>query len=115
MSESVLIGKIKKALALGGDSVSIEDLVVAAEAGRVRVWHGDQSILVGGMHNGKLVFHVAAGNLDEVLDLLPRAYEWGREQGADTAVFSGRRGWLKPLSADGWVARKKLLLFERSL
>lgn len=115
MSEPVLIQKIKKALALGGDSVSIEDLVVAAEAGRVRVWHGDETILIGGVHNGRLVFHVAAGRLEEVMKLLPTAYEWGREQGADRAVFSGRRGWLKPLSTDGWVARKKLLLFERSL
>lgn len=49
-----------------------------------------------------LNFWLAAGDLDDVLDLLPDIYEWGRGRGCERATMLGRKGWGRVLADDGW-------------
>jgi len=107
--------KVARALRSVGDTVTIMDLVKVAEGGGLRAWTEGDSLLLAGVHNEALVFHLAVGGLDSVLGMLEEAYDWGREHGATRAVFIGRRGWTKPLQKIGWAVTGRLLLYERQL
>lgn len=108
--------KIRKALRSVGNTVTLTDLAIVAETGKVRGWTEENSILIAGVHHDALVFHLAAGDLKEVLSMLEGAYEWGREHGATRAVFIGRRGWVKSLVEElGWAVTGSLLLYERDI
>lgn len=106
--------KIQKALDQTGSIMTSGELVAAAAEGHVRVFYEDSSLVVASVNRDKaLVFHLAAGDLDDVLIAVEAAKEWGLEQGATRAVFIGRRGWRKVLK--GWVVTNRLYLYERSL
>ncbi len=107
--------KIRRALASVGNTVTLSDLALLAETGMVRVWSVGDSFLVAGVHHDALVFHLAVGDLKDVLSMLEGAYEWGREHGATRAVFIGRRGWVKSLIDLGWAVTGSLLLYERDI
>jgi hypothetical protein len=107
--------KIRKALRSGGDIITPSDLLLAAEAGQIRAWTAGDSILVGGIHNDALVFHLGAGTYKEIFGLLEEAYAWGREQGAERAVFLGRKGWSKFKDDLGWTVTGTLLVYEREI
>ncbi len=107
--------KIRKALRSVGDTVTLTDLALAAEGGNIRTWFEGDSVLVAGVHHDALVFHLAVGDLQEVLSMLEGAYAWGREHGATRAVFIGRHGWVKSLLDLGWAVTGSLLLYERDI
>ncbi len=106
--------KIQKALQQTGTIMTSEDLVVAAAEGHVRVFYEKESLVVCSVNSqNALIFHVAAGDMADVLLALEVAKAWGRDHGATRAVFIGRRGWSKVLR--GWSVTNKLYLYERSL
>ena len=107
--------KIRKALQSVGNTVTMADLALAAEGGNIRAWFEGDSVLVAGVHHDALVFHLAVGDLQEVLSMREEAFEWGREHGATRAVFIGRRGWTKPLLDLGWAVTGSLLMYERDI
>jgi len=45
---------------------------------------------------------VAAGELAGIIDLIPLAEAWGRENGAIAAKIESRPGWIKTLRKEGW-------------
>ena len=47
---------------------------------------------------------LAAGELDDLLPLLPRIEAWAREQGATMIEATARRGWLPVAKAAGFSA-----------
>lgn len=106
--------KIEKALQTTGTIMTSEDLVIAASEGHVRVFYEKQSLVVCSINSqNALVFHVAAGDLADVLLAVEVAKAWGRDHGATRGVFIGRRGWSKVLR--GWSVTNKLYLYEQSL
>jgi hypothetical protein len=106
--------KIEKALAQTGTIMTSEDLILAATEGLVRIFREKQSLVIVSVNHDKaLVFHLAAGDLGDVLLAVEVAKAWGRDQEATRAVFIGRRGWRKVLR--GWTVRNRLYLYEQSL
>jgi hypothetical protein len=107
--------KIEKALRVVGDTVTLADLLAAAQVGDVRAFHRNDSIVVCGIHNHALVYHLAAGERADVLAMLDEAVEWGRENGATRGVIIGRPGWKRFLTKLGWAVTGRLLMYERNL
>jgi len=108
--------KFERALREGGHIMSQKDLVDAARSGRVRAFFENDSFLLVSMGSKQqMIFHIVVGDLPDVFIAADRAYEWGRSQGANRAVFIGRTGWAKVLKGEGWRVVNDLKLYERSL
>jgi len=88
-------------------------------AGRAQLWQEGEAMIVTQLDEKPretiLRFWIAAGELQDVLKLATKVYEWGREIGCKRAVFIGRKGWKKPLAAQGWEADKHMVLYEKEL
>lgn len=101
-----MIDKLQKALDLAGGTHSLDDVAKQIADGNAQVWGAKNALLVTEIidtpQRRLLRFWLAAGGLDEVLALSDDVMEWGRKQGCDRAVFTGRRGWVKTMKARGW-------------
>jgi hypothetical protein len=113
-----LAEKIAKALRLAGDTHTPDDLAEACARGRARAWVENESVVVAEVFDypqKRVVnFWLAAGDLEDCLTAYRRAERYYRdEMGCTRATFTGRRGWAKPLAAEGW--RLALQVFEKEL
>lgn len=107
--------KVEKALASTGGVYSADEIVASVQLGLMVAWTYGESILVGHIHNGTFVLHLAAGDLETIKALGESAYEWARQNGAERAVFIGRPGWERALADHEWEAKGSLTLYEKSL
>lgn len=76
-------------------------------AGRAQLWLGKQScVLTKVLENHQRIFHIwsAAGDLNEILSLLPGGEAWARGQGCSVMSVNTRRGWSRPLRKRGFEA-----------
>lgn len=103
---SDLVAGVSQALQHGGDTYSLDDLVIEIEEGRAQLWRSENAVIVTEINDTpqKRVLHfwIATGDLDEVIALSETAIEWGREQGCVRATLAGRRGWVRALADHGW-------------
>lgn len=80
--------------------------MLAILEGTAKLWETPNSVVITQVvqypQRRVMQFWLAAGDLTELLELAPTMYEWGKQQGCSHAVFTGRRGWTKPLAAQGW-------------
>jgi len=110
--------QIRKALSYGS-RYTAEELCAEIVAGRAQLWHqGDGMVVTQLDHkpSGRgLYFWVAAGDLDDVIDLHRQACEWGKSVGCTWATFVGRKGWEKVLVDEGWKADKRIVFYEKDL
>lgn len=101
-----VLARAAKALKLGGDTHDLDDLLLAVLRGDAKLWEGEDSVVVAQIlefpKRRILEIQIAAGELDEILTMTDSIYEWGRRHGCTHAVFIGRKGWTKPLAAQGW-------------
>lgn len=88
---------IQQALDRNGNTHSLEDIKELVLCGEAQFWPGEKSVGVTELMKAPnyLTLHgwIAAGELDEVLEMTDRAAKWGKEQGCERMVLSGRRGW----------------------
>lgn len=54
----------------------------------------------------------AAGELNEITDLIRRAEDWGRSIGCVAASIASREGWARHLAKDGWQVHQTVLRKE---
>lgn len=93
----------------------LDDLILSGDA---RLWVGEHAAIVAEIKDypgGARVVHglVAAGRMEEIVDLIPLAEAWGKEMGCTMAIVESRSGWMKTLRPSGYevhqVAVRKAL------
>lgn len=120
MSNDISVYKryIEGALEYASGTHTFEDVADAVAAGQLQFWPGPNSVVITEIldhpRSRALNFFLAGGNLAELEAMYPRIEAWGREQGCDIAVFTGRPGWERTfLVRDGW--KRTLAVFEKPL
>lgn len=102
-----LIEKLERALEMGGGTHTVEDVVSQLDEGHAQLWLGDgDAVIVTQINDNPQVkvlhFWLAAGELQQVVELSEQVLEWGRSVGCERATLSGRRGWVRALADHGW-------------
>lgn len=103
-------GYIESALEYADGSHSFENIRDLVAEGRLQLWTGPNSVVVTEIveypNYRVLVFFLAGGgpnSLPELETMYPAIEAWGRAQGCDRAVLTGRRGWERTFIArQGW-------------
>ncbi len=117
MKTAGLIPQLQEALARGGDTHTLEDVLDMIDRGAAQMWTADNAIIISEVHTSprSKAVHIwlAAGKLDDVVRLSHRVMDWARDEGCDSATLTGRRGWEKALKSEGWTNR--LTMMGRSL
>lgn len=117
LDDTQLRERLQEALDHGGNQHTIEELVVETRAGRMQCWHNSQAVCFTQLEDrpaGRvLIIYLAAGELEHVLELQPRMFDFGRAEGCVKVLCTGRRGWRAVLPEEGW--REKYVVWERDL
>ncbi len=83
------------------DEYSMSDVLHFTHTGTWQMWHGDHCVAFTRVANypqhRALIIILAAGELEEIMDLEPLVAQWGRDQGCKYVEIYGRRGWSKAL------------------
>jgi hypothetical protein len=106
--QRTIFARLVDALAEAGRTHEIEDVMRALRTGDAQVWVENDSVIITELlvfpRRSVLRYWLAAGDMDDMLTLLPKLEAWGREQGATLAEMVGRRGWRKEAQANGYEA-----------
>ena len=98
--------QLESALAYGSGTHLFEDVVEAVAAGKMQAWPNGDSIAITEIiaFPRKKTLHgfLAAGNMREILEMVPSAAEWGRQQGCTAFTLAGRKGWQRVFGKRGW-------------
>lgn len=98
--------QIESALAYSGGTHVFEDVVQGVIEGRMQAWVNGDSIAITEIivFPRKKTLHgfLAAGNMREILEMVPSAAEWGRQMGCTSFTLAGRKGWQRVFGKRGW-------------
>lgn len=99
--------QIEKAIRIGGETHTFDDLARAVGAGKLFALCRDDAVLfvekITYPQGVNLHVWIAAGNLDTILDLdATDLTQAARSLGADRVTLTGRKGWQRVLSDRGW-------------
>ncbi len=99
--------RLEKALALAGDTHTIEDVVAGVKSGELQSFSSENAFAVTEFcvtrRKKWLNVFLAIGDLDEVMhELEPQMRLFAKKQGCDFMVMTGRKGWAKVLPEYGW-------------
>ena len=110
--------RLRRALDIGGNTHTADDIALAVGEGRMQSWTNGDSLVVTEVlqYPRKTALNVvlAVGYLDEVLATIPDFEAFAREHGCDLMRMQGRKGWARVLPAYGWAPDNKVI-FERQL
>lgn len=105
---------IHKALSKGGNAYNIVDVQSRLESGHAQLWQEGDSTVVTEIvqYPNYRSFNVwlAAGNLDEIKALLPGAERYAQAHGCTQMELTGRPGWTKALSDEGFRQQSVVLV-----
>jgi len=94
--------------AMDGSYQTIESLEKLVLQGRVQFWPGRNAAIItevqtypGGERAIQGLW--AAGDVAEVMELIPGAEAYGRLHGCTSVLIEGRAGWARPLKALGYA------------
>lgn len=97
---------IEDALAYSGGTHVFEDVVQGITSGRMQLWPAPRGCAVTEivLYPKKSVLHVflAGGDMDQILDMIDSAVDWGRTQGCVSMTIAGRHGWQRVLAKYGY-------------
>jgi hypothetical protein len=106
MSEAERRRRMERALALGGPTHTVADVVERIRDGRAQFWQNGDGMIVTEIHEFPLRkgihYWLAFGELQQCLALQPEIDAWAVEQGCTTATIFGRRGWGRAAASWGW-------------
>jgi hypothetical protein len=106
--QRTIFARLVDALHEAGRTHEIEDVMRALRIGDAQVWVENDSVIITEVlvfpRRSVLRYWLAAGDMDDMLTLLPKLEAWGRERGVTLAEMVGRRGWLKEAKAHGYTA-----------
>lgn len=93
---------LQKALDRSLGVLSVDDVLTKIARQEMQLWECPNSVAVTQISRlpQKTVANIAlaAGDLNELLDLVPLIEDWAKTQGADVVTVVGRKGWAKALS-----------------
>lgn len=108
--------QIKTALAYDGYAHSVEDVAQKLREGAAQLFVLRDGLIITQLdfqpQQKRLRFWIAAGELEDVLELSERVCEWGRAQGCEVAILEGRRGWERVLEAQKWVKAPVITMYR---
>jgi len=108
---------IESALRYSGGTHSFDDVKAAILDGTMQIWPAPRGVAVTEIivypRAKSLHVFLAAGEMDQLLDMIDAAMHWGRSQGCTAMSMTGRFGWQKVLAKHGW--KPKHITLERSL
>lgn len=81
---------------------SLEELDAELKAGRAQLWIGKSSVAVTQAAGESFHLWAAAGDLQDILTMLPGAEAWARGRGCTIVTVDGRRGWSRALRPFGF-------------
>jgi hypothetical protein len=97
---------IEDALKYSNGTYSTNDVFYAIIEDSMQLWSGDQGCIVTQIvtYPQKKVLYIflAGGKMEQLFDLESEITSWAIKQGCQATEFSGRKGWLKPLTKKGW-------------
>lgn len=101
-----LAPQLEQALALGGGTHTLEDVIEAVARDRAFAWLGERAMLVTTIevHPRKRVlrYWLAAGDLEELLSFKPAVEAYARGMNCSQVVETGRDGWARALKGLGY-------------
>ena len=110
--------RLKKALAVGGNTHAPDDIAAAVERGEMQAWVNNDSLVITEVVHYPRVsvvnIVIAVGKLSEVMALQPAIEEFAREHKCHALRMEGRKGWERVLPHHGWKPDNKVI-FERTL
>jgi hypothetical protein len=115
MSDDERRDRFERALADGGCTHSVADVLQLIKAGRAQLWERGDGTIVTEVHTfprlKSVHYWLASGELHDCLGLQDEIDEWARGEGCEIATIVGRRGWgraAKGWTLDGYHYRKPL-------
>jgi hypothetical protein len=97
ITDPVMAAKMEKALRLGGNVYTLDDIENALASGEMQGHTGGNSWVITRVHSWPrrksvdIVF--AVGNIEDLPVLLKKVELWAKDQGADLITGTGRDGW----------------------
>lgn len=108
---------LQQALDRTGNTHDIEDVYDLVLEGKAQFWPRENAVGVTELcitPNVKFLSGwLAAGEMEEVLDLTEQAAGWGRNQGCTKFKVCGRKGWVRAHANSGF--RLQSVVLERDL
>ncbi len=112
--QDLLLTRMRKALRLGSDTHSLEDVVEALKRGEMQAHFNDRAIIVTEISQSPrrkyLHCFISAGELDAVLELMDEVKEWAEKQGCEFGRACVRPGYEPIFKAKGW--KRKMIMME---
>jgi len=110
-------GLIERALEYSGGTHTFEDVKAAILESKMQIWPAQRGVAVTEIivYPARKVLHVflAAGEMEQLLDMIDAAAQWGRSQGCQSLTMTGRKGWQRVLKQSGW--RERYITMERAI
>lgn len=104
---------MRKALRIGSDTHSVDDLIGALKRGEMQAFSNDRAIVITEIAQTprRRFLHVflSAGEIDGVMDLMDEITAWAIRQGCEFARATVRPGYEPLLKKQGWQ-RKQILM-----
>jgi len=98
--------RLERALAYGGNTHTVLDVIERCEDGRAQIWENQDGCIVTEIERFPLVsavrYWTISGNLPDCLALDERISKWAISQGCTIGFASGRKGWLRAGAPYGW-------------
>ena len=97
---------IEAALEYSGGTHTFDDVAKMIYEGRLQIWPAPRGCAITEIvdYPQKRVLHcfAAAGEMDQILDMIDSAIAWGKTQGCTSLTLSGRLGWQRVLDKHGF-------------
>ena len=105
---------MRKALRIGSDTHSLNDVIGCLERGEMQAFWNDKAVimtsLVQSPQRKYLEIFMSAGEMDAVLELFPQVEEWALDHGAEFGRAMVRPGFERIFKERGW--KKKSVVME---
>lgn len=112
-----IIRRIKKALVIGGETHTWEDIQIGLMEGHYQIFWNDYGACITQVCQTPQCLYldciVVAGKLPEVMDLSEQVENYGKSMGCKFMTTSARMGWKTVLPAYGW--KEKRVVFTKDL
>ena len=110
--------RLKKALDIGSNTYSPDDIARAVSEGRMQAWENRDSLIVTEILQYPqfcaMNVIVAVGDLRDVMEMQQRVEEFAREHSCKFIRIEGRKGWDRVLPRYG-AQNTNRVIYERAL
>jgi hypothetical protein len=108
--------KIEKALRIGDNTYNFDNLILAVERGRLKLFYRPDAVLFAEMtcypQYKTLDYVLMAGTIAGLTPLDECARAWGLAMGCSKVKAGGRRGWAKVARQHGWKKSPHVMFWK---